>query len=127
MPRLTREEITVVKTYKADVWGKTGGMCWYCGKLMNPFKTFSVDHFIPITHGGSSILANLVPTCRPCNSAKRNRTLEEFRRLCQKKQGQIFTGQQLEYLKTVGVALPEPPPFIFYFEQVHLSVGDQGL
>jgi hypothetical protein len=31
---------------------------------------FSIDHLVPPAHGGSDLLSNLVPACRPCNAAK---------------------------------------------------------
>lgn len=57
------------------VWAMTDGRCYYCGVQTNPFSTFSIDHKIPKSRGGDNCLMNLVPACKPCNSAKRDRML----------------------------------------------------
>src|SRR4051812_3122701 len=46
---------------RAAVWDKTGGRCWYCGLLTNPWRTFCIDHVIARARGGSDDLTNLVP------------------------------------------------------------------
>lgn len=55
---------------RAAVWAKTDGRCVYCGIQTNPFSTFSIDHVVPVSKGGTDDLANLVPCCRSCNSRK---------------------------------------------------------
>lgn len=42
-----------------------GNRCWICS---GPFE--SIDHVKPIAKGGWHILANLRPSCRPCNNRK---------------------------------------------------------
>lgn len=46
------------------------GPCPYCGC---PYPT-TVDHDIPVSRGGTSDRANLVPCCWPCNHRKGART-----------------------------------------------------
>lgn len=65
---------------KASVWAKSNGRCWYCGDELNPFTNFSIDHVVPRIAGGSNDPHNLVPCCSSCNSIKRDRPLEDFRR-----------------------------------------------
>ena len=60
------------------VWQKTGGVCHYCGVVLNPFERharngFQIDHVQPVTRGGGHEVGNLVPACKICNSAKRDR------------------------------------------------------
>ena len=40
--------------------------CVYCDKDCKP----TLDHFIPISRGGSNCLSNFVPACKSCNSSK---------------------------------------------------------
>lgn len=45
-----------------------GNKCWMCG---GPFE--HIDHVKPLSKGGPHILANLRPSCGPCNRAKSSR------------------------------------------------------
>jgi len=49
------------------------GICAYCS---SPATTF--DHVVSLSRGGSNGIENLTPACRPCNSAKRERSLLQF-------------------------------------------------
>ena len=40
--------------------------CAYCGAT----EKLSLDHFLPIAHGGADTISNLVPACMPCNVRK---------------------------------------------------------
>jgi 5-methylcytosine-specific restriction endonuclease McrA len=46
------------------------GRCAYCGASNLPLTQ---DHVIPLSRGGSHTASNVVPACRPCNTAKSNR------------------------------------------------------
>lgn len=47
--------------------------CFYCA---GPGGT--LDHFHPLAKGGEHSLRNLIPACKSCNSAKRDRPASEF-------------------------------------------------
>jgi 5-methylcytosine-specific restriction endonuclease McrA len=55
---------------RAAVWEACGGRCTDCGRTMNPWKNFSVDHVIPRSRGDTNALANLVGCCMNCNQRK---------------------------------------------------------
>src|SRR5665213_191518 len=65
-------------TFRALVWTKTAGRCWYCGVQMAPDR-WTVDHVQPRSAGGHNDMENLVPCCHRCNRAKADRSLEGFR------------------------------------------------
>jgi len=46
--------------------------CQYCGS-----RADSIDHVVPRSRGGRDVWDNLAAACRPCNSAKRDRTPDE--------------------------------------------------
>lgn len=48
--------------------------CQYCGKKVSDL---TVDHIIPIKHGGKFTWENLVTCCHKCNNVKDSRTPEE--------------------------------------------------
>jgi hypothetical protein len=68
-------------TKRRTVMNKTFGLCWYCGELAT-----TIDHFYPrkrkkvhrLLQSRNRVL-NLLPACDPCNQAKRNLLLEEYR------------------------------------------------
>ena len=68
------------RALRARVWQMTDGNCWYCGTATNPFRNFEVDHYIPLSKGGSDDISNLVPACSRCNAKKGNRDAESIRR-----------------------------------------------
>jgi len=46
--------------------------CQYCGN-----RADSIDHVLPRSRGGAHVWENLAAACRPCNTAKRDRTPDE--------------------------------------------------
>lgn len=118
------------KERAAIVWSKTEGRCWYCGEFLltskehytktEQLRWFVIDHVMPLNAGGDDGIDNLVPACWSCNSAKRSMTLEEYRAHA----GRILAGipkfsqEQIEYLASLGLVLPELPPHVFWGEQI---------
>lgn len=49
--------------------------CAYCGSN----GKLTVDHIIPMSRGGMHDLSNLVMCCKPCNSSKNNRLMNEWK------------------------------------------------
>lgn len=51
------------------------GRCAYCGaETDNP----TMDHVVPLIHGGHHTVENIVPACGPCNRGKGTRAVMEF-------------------------------------------------
>lgn len=63
---------------RAAVWERCGGACEYCGLILNPFRDFSIDHAMPLKHGGDNRLENLVGCCRSCNHDKGDTPRERY-------------------------------------------------
>lgn len=51
--------------------------CLYCGKALRRGRA-TLDHLVPLVRGGRHTRDNLVLSCRSCNEAKRDRTLDEW-------------------------------------------------
>jgi 5-methylcytosine-specific restriction endonuclease McrA len=54
-----------------------GYRCRYCNKDLTQ-ETPILEHFIPLSRGGSNWPSNLVPSCKSCNSSKKAKTGWEF-------------------------------------------------
>lgn len=57
------------------VFTRSGYACAYCGAKNVPFE---IEHVVPRSKGGSNRISNLVTSCRPCNEAKGNMSVDEF-------------------------------------------------
>ena len=56
---------------RVQVLNKTGCKCARCGMSLDT-KSMTVDHFIPLSKGGSNDYSNLIPLCHDCNVIKNN-------------------------------------------------------
>lgn len=57
---------------RRGVFARDGHRCQYCGD-----RADSIDHVRPRSKGGQHTWENVVAACRSCNSAKRDRLLDE--------------------------------------------------
>ena len=46
------------------------GVCHYCGKRFSPGE-LTMDHIVPISRGGMSKKGNVAPSCKNCNTQKK--------------------------------------------------------
>ncbi len=54
------------------------GRCAYCN--VDVLDDYVCDHVIPLSRGGENCVENLALSCFSCNSSKKQRTLEEWKR-----------------------------------------------
>lgn len=59
---------------RSIIAGRDGERCARCGVT----TTLEVDHDLPVSRGGTSILSNLRLLCGPCNRAKGTKTWAEW-------------------------------------------------
>src|SRR5262245_6947121 len=58
------------------VEARAGGACEYCRLLQAATGvTFHIEHFLPQSRGGLTVMGNLVLSCPGCNLAKADRIL----------------------------------------------------
>lgn len=116
-----RKRTLKTKDIRAIV-AKSNGHCWYCGDLLLAGNCH-IDHMIPTHSGGTDEDDNLVGACRTCNLVKGHRDMEHFRNLmARRSMGRpVFTDEQIAYLSTLGIDLPELPRYEFWFEVNHVN------
>ena len=70
---VVKRERAKARDLRASQWWKrkrASGVCHYCGDTFPP-KELTMDHVIPIARGGRSEKFNLVPSCKSCNTKKK--------------------------------------------------------
>ena len=74
-----KKEREKARELRASQWWKrklNEGLCFHCGQKFPP-GDLSMDHLIPVGRGGHSDKNNVVPSCKPCNTAKKSLTPAE--------------------------------------------------
>lgn len=74
----TSEKPRQVPKRRREVFEKSEGKCFYCGKVLTLDGRWHIEHQMPRALLGPDELPNLVAACAPCNLAKRDRTALEF-------------------------------------------------
>ena len=59
-------------TQRAEVYAASRGICWLCGYHV-PVQSFSIDHIIPTSMGGTDELYNLRLVHHSCHHAYHRR------------------------------------------------------
>jgi 5-methylcytosine-specific restriction endonuclease McrA len=62
---------TGIRYSKHNVFLRDGYVCQYCGDDVSK-KTATLDHVLPVSHGGKTTFENTVTACGPCNANKGN-------------------------------------------------------
>lgn len=62
---------TVIRYSKQNVFLRDGFVCQYCGDDVSK-KTATLDHVLPVSHGGKTTFENTVCACSTCNANKGN-------------------------------------------------------
>ena len=62
----------IAKKFRASVLEGADYTYFYCGQKCVP-NLMEIDHYVPLSLGGSTEVENLRASCKPCNARKRNR------------------------------------------------------
>ena len=63
------------EAYRQLVAARAGGVCEYCRLLQAATGvTFHIEHLVPRSLGGQTVMSNLALSCPGCNLAKADRT-----------------------------------------------------
>lgn len=75
-PKALAREKQKGRDLRKSPWWKqqlANGVCYYCEQKFAA-QELTMDHKIPLSRGGKSAKGNVVPSCKTCNTAKKNRT-----------------------------------------------------
>jgi 5-methylcytosine-specific restriction endonuclease McrA len=64
--------------HRGAVIERDGTSCYYCGRPKLSGRTATLDHVVPLRHGGADSLDNLVLSCPRCNAQKQSSRLEDY-------------------------------------------------
>lgn len=65
------------KEERAKIYRKTKGHCYLCGEFVD-YKSFEIEHEVPLSKGGTNDLSNLFCACHICNLIKHDIYPEDF-------------------------------------------------
>ena len=70
---LRREKARARELRQSAWWRRriAAGVCHYCGRAVGP-RALTLDHVVPLIRGGRSVRANMVASCKECNSKKQS-------------------------------------------------------
>lgn len=67
-----------IKRYiKQQLYERQNGRCAYCGEKKR-IRLMTIDHIVPLAHGGTDKIKNLQCTCKKCNYLKGEMIPSEF-------------------------------------------------
>ena len=66
----------IPKRTRFEIFKRDSFKCQYCGKAA-PEVILEIDHVVPVAHGGTNDITNLVTACRECNNGKGARELSD--------------------------------------------------
>ncbi len=68
---------SIPKSIREGIYSRDEYICQYCLQEIDP-EELTIDHLVPLAHGGLDEVTNYVTCCRTCNGMKADRPLEEF-------------------------------------------------
>ena len=70
------EHAKVTRAMRYDVLRRDDFHCVRCGRGREDGVKLHVDHILPVSRGGKTVMSNLQTLCEDCNCGKGNRYLE---------------------------------------------------
>jgi hypothetical protein len=128
----------LTKAQRTDLSQKFDGLCAYCGKPLG--DRWHADHFeavqrkLEYVRGKGFVatgevyrpendtLANMMPSCPPCNIDKHMMALEDWRTKLSRTLGVLQRNNPTyRHALRFGMLEEKPAPIVFYFERAQVS------
>jgi len=103
------KRIKSVRFSRKNVWIRDEGRCQYCSQLVS-IKSFTLDHVVPRTLGGSTMWTNVVTCCALCNQKKGDKLLHKCGMSLRKvpiKPSSLPYVQDVEFFYNFQTAIPD--------------------
>jgi 5-methylcytosine-specific restriction endonuclease McrA len=71
-----RTRVKLARFSRKNVWVRDEGKCQYCGIHVSP-DSYTLDHVVPKTRGGTTHWGNVVTCCYPCNQKKGDKSVQQ--------------------------------------------------
>lgn len=102
------KRVALKKKQWARVLAKSRGDCVYCGfgKGYSADIVIEIDHFVPLSRGGTNAMSNLVAACADCNAEKSDMLIEEYRAYLEALRGApywLFDYENAQYGPEAGI------------------------
>lgn len=115
---------------RARVIAKSQGLCVYCGLNEVSRSPLEIDHFVPLSRGGTNQMRNLVASCKRCNAEKGDMLIEEYRAYLCALNGvpsELFDYENSMYGAEVGIISEEELCRVLRFHELRekLARGQQ--
>jgi hypothetical protein len=75
--KVRRKNSTLTKDLLKEVLSRDGAKCIYCHIPFSTKNPPTLEHFLPLVHGGNNKLANLGAACHSCNTKVGNLSIAE--------------------------------------------------
>ncbi len=62
---------------KIYIYERENRRCFHCGKILK-FKQITLDHYLPLSKGGTHDIFNIVACCKKCNKIKGDMVPERY-------------------------------------------------
>lgn len=70
--------MSINKSIKKYVYERDNRVCFFCNKKLK-FRQISIDHYLPLSKGGTDDVFNLVLSCKKCNLEKKDLIIMDYK------------------------------------------------
>lgn len=77
LARRAKQQVKWRRRRRERIFARDGYRCHYC-RAPFPYRDLTIDHKVPLYHGGPDTDDNKLTACRPCNRRKGTMSYERY-------------------------------------------------